>query len=115
MANLGSADITYTIVKIKKLEDGRKIVNAKLAFGDGAKLYPVGGIPLLVKKLGFAVQMESCSVEDIGSIGYLYSFDHANVKLKIFEDSGVADTAFNELTNAIAPAANTIQVTAIGY
>lgn len=163
MADLAASDLTYTISKIKKMEDGRKIVEATIAFGDGAKTYPTGGVPVTKAKLGLPVTIDSFIVEDSGASVYSYTVDRANLKLIMFQspahshsltlkNAAVADGAttrvnagtnllgantgsditvaggganggvaavsaggFLQLTNSVAPAAQSIKITAIGW
>lgn len=163
MADLASSDVTYSALKIKKLEDGRKIIHATLVFGDGAKTYPTGGVPLLKGKLACPVLIDSFEIVDSGGAPYGFTYDKTNVKLRmsqsaahshslLLKDAAVVDGAttrvnagtnllgantgtsitvaggganggvqsvaagvFSELTNTVAPAAQTIKVTIIGY
>lgn len=110
MADLASTDVTYTITKIKKLEDGRKIVQATLAFGDGALTYPTGGVPLLKGKLGLPTSVESFVVEDRGTSGFAFSYDKTNEKLRAFQ--GAAHTHPLNLKNAAVADGATTRVNA---
>lgn len=165
MADLAAADVTYTVTKQKKLEDGRKIVHLTIAFGDGALTYPTGGVPLTKGKMGCPVEVDSFVVEDKAASGYSFAYDKSNEKLRMFQEAahahdlkiigGQASTTDNEvghyatnilgkeaatdatiakadsatkggvmseagragaeLTNTIAPAAQTLKVTVIGW
>lgn len=163
MADLAATDVSYSITKIKKLSDGRKIVQATLTFGDGALTYPTGGVPLTKGKLGLPTSVDSFVVEDRGTSGYAFSYDKTNEKLRAFQgaahthpltlkNAAVADGASarvnagtnllgantgadltiaggganggiqlstaaggSELVNSVAPAAQTLKVTAIGW
>lgn len=81
MANLGSGNITVTILNRRTKDSGRHNTNAKLAFGDGALLYPSGGIPLSLGAVGCPNTIESLVVYDMGAGGYSWSWDGANNKL----------------------------------
>lgn len=85
MAGLAAADVTYSITKKKLLEDGRKIVQASITFGDGSKTYPTNGVPLTIGKLACPVVIDSISVEDLGTSGYNFSFDKTNKTLRLFQ------------------------------
>lgn len=85
MAGLVSGDVTYTVLKKRKLDDSRKYFQVQIAFGDGAKTYPAGGVPLLKGSFGCPNDLESLNVVDTGGSGYQFKFDKANVKLRIFE------------------------------
>lgn len=138
MANIASTDVSYTISKIKKMEDSRKIVNAVIAFGDGALTYPAGGVPLLKGSLGCPTVIDSLMIEDIGGSGYVYQYDKANEKIMLFQSAAVANhshsippgtdagggvtgdagaVAAGALSQAsgVAIAAQTVKVTVIGY
>lgn len=169
MADLASTDLTYTVSKIEKLEDGRKIVHATIAFGDGALTYPTGGVPILKGSFGCPTYIYSLDIFDKGGSGYDFAYDQTNQKLRMFQsaaqaththdlllkDAAVADgattrvnaganligantgsditiaggganggvvlggavaaAAGSELTNSVAPAAQSIKVMVIGY
>lgn len=166
MAALGATDVSFSIVKNKKLEDGRRIIQATLTFGDGAKTYPTGGIPISIGKLACPVVIDSFSFDDDGKSIYDFSYDKANSKLVLFssgqhshplilKDASVVDGATtrvnagtnllgantgaditvaggganggvqlnatglggskSELAASVAPAAQTLKVTVIGY
>lgn len=165
MSALVAGSVSYTIYRQKKLEDGRKIVQAKLSFGDGALTYPTGGVPLVIGNLGMRAILESFSVDDNGISSYGFSYDKVNQKLVMFavgahahdvllKNAAVADgattrvnaganllgantgsdvtvvgaganggvklstsanTAGIELASTIAPAAQSIKITVIGY
>lgn len=85
MANFVAADVTYSSLKIKKLDDGRKIVQATLAFGDGAKTYAAGGIPLSIGKLGCPTVIDSFAFDDAGIGGYVPQYDKVNKKLVLLQ------------------------------
>lgn len=83
MADLASTDVTYSITKRSKLEDGRSLVYATLTFGDGALTYPSGGIPLTKAKLGCPVTIDELVLVDGANYGYVWDYDAANLKLRI--------------------------------
>lgn len=84
MADIASGDVTYTVLNNKRSEDGKRQVNARLQFGDGALTYPAGGIPVAKAKLGCPNTIESLMIYDDGALGYHYSYDHTNQKVRIF-------------------------------
>lgn len=80
MADLASTDIVVTELN-KRRVNGRNYFNLQLAFGDGAKTYPAGGVPVDKAKLGCPNVIESLTVYDSGTSGYKWSYDRANEKL----------------------------------
>lgn len=85
MAALGTADVTYTLLNQRKLDDGRKFNRVRLAFGDGAGTYSAGGIPLEIGKLGMTAIVESMSVVDVGTSGYSFKYDQSATKMVMFQ------------------------------
>lgn len=81
MADLAASDVTVTILNHRKGEDGRRRVNATLAFGDGALTYPAGGVPITKAKLACPNVIESLIVYDSGTSGYRWTYDRTNEKL----------------------------------
>ncbi len=94
MPALVAAD--FTVSQVGKAELGRqsKTVVTDLTFGDGAKTYPTGGIPLpTLANLGFRRNIESIHIpQDSSGDGFVYKVDHANHKLLIYTQ-GVAHGA----------------------
>lgn len=87
MADIASANVTYTLVNQRKLNGSpsRKLNRVRLAFGDGALTYPAGGIPLSIAKLGCPTDVESVSVVDKGTSGYEFKYDQSAKKLVMFQ------------------------------
>ena len=83
MANLAASDVTYTMKTRRNLGNSRKLNRVQLAFGDGVKTYPAGGIPITIGSLGCPVTVESFNVVDQGTSGYEFQYDTANNKLII--------------------------------
>lgn len=119
MADLASGDVTYTFVdkEIQKSNFRKNLVT--LAFGDGAKTYPAGGVPLLKGKLGCPNTVRELYLIDAdASNGFVYKVDLANLKLRIYQgdNNNAADAALIELVGGAAtPAAATLKVCAIGW
>lgn len=90
MADIAATDITITLNRVKKLEDGRKIVNAKMVFGDGALTYPAGGVPISKAKLGCPTVISSLTVIGKGTSGYEWSYDTLNEKLVAMQSAAVS-------------------------
>lgn len=85
MAALGTADVTYTLLNQRTLQDSRKYNRMKLVFGDAAGTYSAGGIPIEIGKLGCPNVVESFIVFDKGTSGYSFSYDQTNKKIVMFQ------------------------------
>lgn len=81
MANLVAGDVTYTVKKQRTLGNSLKSYQVQLAFGDGSKTYPAGGIPISIGKLGCPNEVQSLQVVEQGTSGYKFQYDSANKKL----------------------------------
>lgn len=89
MAALTASDVTVTHLKraARRLVEGIREVFVDLTFGDGAKTYPTGGIPMpALGALGLS-EIIFAHVED-KTDGYKYVFDRANHKLMILQALG---------------------------
>lgn len=119
MANLAAANVTVVISEVKLM--GRKrYVRGTIAFGDGALLYPVGGVPLpVIGKFGFYRQMDSFKLIGYpggGTVQFAPWWDSTNNKLQLYAETTVAtDQPLIEVTNALAPVAETYQFEAWGW
>jgi hypothetical protein len=84
MADIAASDITYTVQKTAKMEDGRRRSNVKIAFGDGALTYPSGGIPLSsLSGAGFPnVVAEVILMDANDASGISWKYDYENNKLR---------------------------------
>lgn len=81
MGNIAATDITVTLLKQWRLDNGLHQVNVSLAFGDGALTYPAGGVPISIGALGCPNIIESLVVYDKGTSGYAWTYDRTNKKL----------------------------------
>ena len=121
MADLASGDVTYTLVKRRKVNGGpsRYHHTFTVAFGDGALTYPSGGVPLTAAKLGCPNSLEELNLVDAGSgDGNVFKWDKTNNKLRMYEFNGAAagDSPLLELDAASdAVTAVTLTVEAVGY
>lgn len=166
MSAILAANVTVSNLKVKKLEDGRKIVQATVAFGNGTLTYPTGGVPLTIGNFACPRQVDSFQVDDNGGSVYGASFVKSTGCLKLFalgshahnlllKNAAVADGATTrvnagtnligantgsditvaqgganggvvasaagtdpseqEVASSVAPAAQTYQVTVIGF
>jgi len=109
MGQIASTDVTYTInqrVRIGK----RYFVEATLVYGDGSLTYATGGVTLLPAQLGFRRGIETFVVIESDGNALLYEFDISAVKLRIFTEQRVEQTA-----GATTIAATTLRVWAMGW
>lgn len=83
MANIVAGDVTYTILQNRTLQDSRRSVLVRLAFGDGALTYPANGIPITKAKCNCPSNIESMRVVDQGVSGYVFQYDQSAEKLVI--------------------------------
>ena len=88
MAFIGPADVTVTLnpEDIDRSPDGRIGMRTfpTVAFGNGILQYSTLGIPMpAIGKFGFHFAIKRAYIEQPGN-GFIYSFDRANHKLRIF-------------------------------
>jgi hypothetical protein len=120
MAALTAANVTVT-VRERRIMPGlkKRRLALTLAFGDGALTYPAGGVPMpAFGALGFQRFLDTIDITDAGSAnGYLYKYDEANNKLRIYQgDNTNAAAAPNiEVTTSHTPAATSIRAIAWGW
>jgi hypothetical protein len=116
MADLTAADITVTLdPQDIDVMTWNKVVMPKLAFGDGAKTIPAGGIPLpALASFGLHKAIKRGHVIQPAD-GYVYRIDRANHKLMVFygDYSNASDGVLVEAAG-VAPAATEIELTLIG-
>lgn len=85
MAGFGTADVTYTVKNFRRLSNSRVHNRVQLAFGDGAKTYSAGGVPLVIGNLGCTNVVESLTVVEQSTAGYVFSYISSTSKLAIFQ------------------------------
>ncbi len=90
MAGFGTADVTYTVKNLRTLGNSLKHNRIQLTFGDSSKTYSAGGIPLVIGSLGCPNTVQSITVVEQSTAGYLFSFISSTNKLAIFQGAGVA-------------------------
>lgn len=100
MADLASGDVTYTLNRQSSLEDSRRMNQFTLAFGDGAKTYPAGGIPILAASLGCPNSLDAFQVMGSGTTGYSFSYDFTNSKLIMIQAPAQSHSHTLSLKNA---------------
>lgn len=115
MAKIAATNVTVAIAnRHKERVPGtlRKCL-ADITFGNGTLEYPTGGVPLPAKEqFGFKREISFGEIEQPPANGFLYKFDRANHKVKIFTmgfvthatGASVFNTAVTHyyLTNSIA-------------
>lgn len=91
MADLTAADVTVTLTQddIDRSPDRVGLrTYPSIAFGNGAKTYPALGIPMpAIGKFGLNFAIKRAYIEQPAN-GYVYHFDRANHKLRIFQAAG---------------------------
>lgn len=90
MAGLGTADVTYTMKNLRRMGNSRVANRVQLAFGDGAKTYSAGGIPLVIGNLGCPNVVESLNVVEQSTSGYFFSFIQSTNKLAVFQTAALS-------------------------
>lgn len=81
MANIAATDVAVTVLNERLMNDGRRMINAKLVFGDGALTYGAGGVPLTIGKFGTPNALESLNVYGAGTSAYRWTYNPATGKL----------------------------------
>ena len=116
MADLAASDVTVTLnPQDIDFMAYNKVVMPKIAFGDGVKTIPAGGIPLPeLSYLDLHKEIKRAHVvqpED----GYVYRVDRANHTLMVFfaDYDAVADGPLVEAAG-VAIAATELELTIIG-
>jgi len=85
MADIAAGDVTYTIMTARRLANSRTHNRVKLVFGDGALTVPAGGIPISKGKCGCPNVIESMTVVDQGTSGYIFQYDQSDEKLVVMQ------------------------------
>lgn len=96
MADLAAADVTLTIALRDRGTAGKKHrIQGTMAFGDGVKTYPAGGIPMpAFGNFGMKRNLDTLIFHDPGSAdGLLYKYDKTNAKLRVYWPTGGGGTA----------------------
>jgi len=116
MADIASGDVTYSVLKQRRMSNSQASNLVRLSFGDGALTVPANGIPLLKGKMGCPVNVESLKVVDQGLSGYVFQYDQSAEKLVVMysDNNNVADGPLIE-ASTVAIAAQVIEVEVIGW
>lgn len=92
MTAIASTDVTITLAaQDVDVMPGMKIVCLPtIAFGNGTLTYPTGGVPLpVIGKLGMKKQLQRLLIQQPSANGFIYKYDAANHKIKIFTQGAV--------------------------
>jgi|SRR6266850_8015033 len=119
MVALVAGDITVTVNERRIAGSNKKRRNrVTITYGDGAKTYPAGGIPLpAASGFGMTRQIDYVTLVDpMAGDGFVYKYDSVNNKIRIYAETTVAtNAALLEATAAFAPAATTLVGEAVGW
>ncbi len=112
MADIAASDITYTVTNQGRSYLGRQgwAQKATVVFGDAALTYPTGGVVLDKAKFGFKRELSDVIFGEANAgDGFIYKFDKSTGAIRIY------DTVTTEYDGGVdAPAATTLEITAIG-
>lgn len=122
MADFAAGDVTVTINRqtiLRGSPGGLRFNRVKIQFGDGALTYNTGGVPLpTFPKFGMVKRIDDLIIvqNGIATIAYVWTYDPVNHKLIAIEEvAGASSVALAELADAVAIAAQTLYVIAIGW
>jgi hypothetical protein len=125
MADLAAGDVTYTEnVGERNIRGTRRFreFSFTLAFGDGAKTYPTGGVPLVKANLGCPQAVIDLEIVDQSATGIVWKYDKTNVKLRAYlnKDPAAAGGADIPLPEAgggtyAVPTSQSLKVRVLGY
>lgn len=117
MASLTADDVIVTLTPedVDFTQQLRKLNVVALSFGDGSKTYPSGGIPL-PDKANFGMREIRFMLFAQPLNGYVYRYDRANHKLRIFfcDYDASADGPLAEVGTSHAPAATSLEALVLG-
>lgn len=97
--------VTLNLEDVDRSPDGRIGIRTfpTVAFGNAALTYPALGIPMpALGKFGFHFAIKRAYIEQPGN-GFIYSFDRANHKLRIFNGAGAGTIAVANHANIALP------------
>lgn len=107
MAQIGTADVTYTLVS-EKASPGSPMPERifTIVFGDGSKEYTNGGIPLVKAKLGCPESIRSLIfLGEVGTPGNVPVFNYTANTIRLFRDGNITAGAAAALTEMLTSAA----------
>lgn len=118
MADLAASDVTVNMTpQDVDFLQFNKVVFPTITFGDGDKTYGAGNGISMPSLDNFDLHKEIRRAKVIQPAnGYVYHFDRANHKLRIFygDYSEAADGPLVEVSSTFAPAATTLELELIG-
>lgn len=108
MAALVAGDVTYTLQSKAIGEGGNREFVFSLAFGDSAKTYPAGGVPLTAGSLGCPNAIKSIVILDESNAdGLIYKLDLTNKKIRIYKGTAAHNHTLYLANAAVADGATT--------
>lgn len=104
MAAIASTNVEVTVAPAKREMAGagafKNFTQAQIKFGNGTLTYPTGGVPLpALGAFGLHKGIDLALIEQPPANGFVYKFDRANHKIKIFTQgvrTGSTDAAAAE-------------------
>lgn len=122
MAQIGTADITYTMVEGSALASPNSPMPERIfvvAFGNGTLTYTNGGVPLDKSKLGCPSNIQSLIMLDAGnSVGYVPKWNMTANTVRLYQDANVTAAAAAALVEVLTSAvvtATTLRVLVKGW
>lgn len=126
MAQMGTADVTYTKLEYANRgcpSDPTAGYGFTLLFPNGSNvLYTSGGIPLSAGKLGVPAGIKELFLEDDGSsVGYVAKWDQLANTIRLYQSAGfgtgsaVAAAALVEVGTAATVSSTTLRVFVSGW
>lgn len=102
MSAIASTDVTYSALSRRKVNGSpsRYVNLVTVAFGDSALTYPSGGVALLKASMGLPNVIETLKILDSNASGYIFKWDKANNKLRIYQAPAQTHTHNLLLKNA---------------
>lgn len=93
MPALASSDVTVTVTE-RRQGNRKRYSRCTVAFGDGAKTYPSGGVPLPAHgAFGLQRTLDYLTLIDGGSAsGLTWKYDATNKKLRAYRSAGFTAT-----------------------
>lgn len=103
MADLTAADVTVTVAIRDRGTAGKKHrIQGSIAFGDGAKTYPSGGIPMpAFGNFGMKRNLDTLVFHDVSADGLTWKYDKTNNKLRAYWPTGGASGPTAAETNPV--------------
>lgn len=116
MADLASSDVTVVLSERRIVGKKRRNI-LTITFGDGAKTYPAGGVPMpTFGSFGMTRQLDFLNVLDDSAGPFLVKYDKTNNKLRFYWPTGGGGTpavasATNPIVSSGASTASAVDAT----